>query len=177
MFLKTRQLTHSETFNKENKNLLTLICDSVSGPANQGGLIRLADAFGLEKLIFCGDPVNLESPRLKRSSRNCERSVSIEQVPQILEILDALKEAGYLLIGLELTPASIPVAHIKTSCSQNTALVIGSERDGIQQDVLDKMDHLAYIPMYGNNSSMNVGHAAAIALYDLINKKKDGARI
>ena len=49
-------------------------------------------------------------------------------------------------------------------------LIIGNENHGVSDDLLRQSDIVLHIEMYGNNSSMNVTHAAAIALYELTKK-------
>ena len=46
-------------------------------------------------------------------------------------------------------------------------LVVGSERNGIQHEILTCADSVYHIPMYGQNSSMNVAQATSIALYEI----------
>jgi tRNA G18 (ribose-2'-O)-methylase SpoU len=47
------------------------------------------------------------------------------------------------------------------------ALMFGSERDGLQADTMAASSVVARIPMYGDIDSLNVGAAAAIAMYAL----------
>ena len=48
------QLQHHNTSFKKQEHSIILICDSVNSPANMGGLLRLADSFGVQKVIFGG---------------------------------------------------------------------------------------------------------------------------
>ncbi|MEE3225045.1 MAG: TrmH family RNA methyltransferase, partial [Bacteroidota bacterium] len=83
-----------------------------------------------------------------------------------------LKNEGFSCIGLELTTQSIPLETFKHQAFEKIALVLGNERHGIDQRILEQLDYLTYIPMHGKNSSMNVSQAAAIAAYQLLNAPK-----
>jgi len=52
---------------------LILLLDNVSDPANVGALFRLADAFGVARLMLCGDTVRLPNRRLTRTSRSTDK--------------------------------------------------------------------------------------------------------
>ncbi len=59
------------------------------------------------------------------------------------------------------------LASITVANDQKTALLLGSERDGLQQGTLTAATHIVRIPMHGGIDSLNVGAAAAIAMHAL----------
>ena len=167
--MKTEQLNHYNTpKTPAQTSELVLICDGVNSPANAGSLFRLADALGIKKLIFYKSRIDLNSNRLKRTSRSCEKRVAFSICDNLDELLASLREEDFQFIGLELTTTSVALNQFETACKK-VALVLGNEQHGISQLLLDHLDHLVHIPMQGVNSSMNVSHAAAIAVYNLIN--------
>lgn len=149
---------------------ITIVCDSLSSPANVGSMFRLADAFGVAELIFCGTPVNIKSNRLQRTARNTAEHVPFSFEENIAETLHQQKVKGSHIIGVEITTTSTALATLSVGVNQTVCLVIGNEKSGLQQEVLPLLDACYHIPMYGINSSMNVTHAAAIALYELTSK-------
>ena len=177
MSLRTEQLKHGETVRTTRRFPFVLMCDAVTSPANAGGLIRLADAFGLNSIIFSRCQLNLNSNRLKRNSRTAENHIKIDIVDESETIITDLKAKGYLLIGLELTHGSMPIDKFHLNFADKIALVVGGERHGIQEQTLQEVDQVIHIPMQGNNSSMNVTHAAAIAIYELNKQQADEAGI
>ena len=62
---------------------------------------------------------------------------------------------------------SQPIYNFNTPINQNIALIVGDENFGISEDVLKLCDAVIHIPMYGQNSSMNVVQATNIALYEI----------
>lgn len=163
--------------NNQRKIPLVLVCDGIRGPANAGGLIRLAEAFGLEKVYFSKNGFNVDGYRFKRASRGCERFVDFEVCDDLIDIIHSYKSQGYKIIGLEITNDSISLAELKKRHINKVILIVGAERTGISQNILPFIDLTIHINMHGKNSSMNVGHAAAISIYQLQQALHDTGKI
>lgn len=144
-----------------------LILDGIIGPANIGGLFRLADAFSIETLVLCGTNTDLSSPRLRKTARATIRKVDFEYRENILEVCSEYIRKEYVLFALEITDQSIPIDSYPFHRYKKVALVLGNENSGVNPEVL-KMSHSnLHITMFGKNSSMNVAQAAGIALYEI----------
>lgn len=163
------QLDHYTSKFVKKKFPIVLVADQVVRPTNVGSLLRLADAFGVEKLILGGPPIELNR-KVWNTSRATEKVVAFEQTIDTLFELQKLRSEGYLLIGLEITSKSTPLSKIEFKKSQKIALVVGAERYGISENILNILDDCYHIEMYGQNSSMNVAQATSIALYELTKK-------
>lgn len=161
------QKTHETTNFQEKKFPLILVLDGISSPANIGSLFRLADAFNVEKMIICGSGIDLESNRLKRTARATVKNVIFEECENAEAKCLELKSSGYSLMALEIASESIPVEALEYSSFEKIALVLGNERLGINDEILQMADKLLHINMFGKNSSMNVTHAAGIALFEI----------
>lgn len=132
-----------------------------------GSIFRLADAFKVKEIIFCGTLPDLKSSRLRRTARNTERTVSFRESDNINNSLDELKSLDFICIALEIASDSVPISSIEISSTRKIALIVGSEREGINHKTLKKCRKTVHIPMFGVNSSMNVAQAMGIALYEL----------
>ena len=163
------QLNHYTSKFVKKKFPIVLVADQVVRPSNVGSLFRLADAFGVEKLILGGPPIELNR-KVWNTSRATEKVVHFEQTIDPRLELKKLRTEGYVLIGLEITNKSTPLTKIEFKKSQKIALVVGAERYGISEDILNILDDCYHIEMYGQNSSMNVAQATSIALYELTKK-------
>ncbi|MFV5700685.1 TrmH family RNA methyltransferase [Flavobacterium sp. XS2P12] len=84
---------------------------------------------------------------------------------------DYLLESNYEIIPLEITNTSKPLKEIDFLSSKKVALVIGSEINGICNEIFTISNQTVHINMFEENSSMNVVQAASIALYELTNRK------
>ena len=134
---------------------------------NAGAVLRLADAAGCARVIFV-HRFAYKQKRLRKTARNCMELVDWD----VWEIEKFLEEAGTLppLIALELTTASQNI--FTTKLPRKCGIVIGSERNGIPDAILERCLHAIHIPMFGVNGSMNVTHALGIGLFEWRRQQK-----
>lgn len=160
------QLTHYNSNFKKKKHPITIVCDNITNASNIGSLFRVADAFGIEELIFCGKNVSL-GKRMIKTSRSTEKYVSHKIEASIDAVIKNLKENNHYLLALEITDKSTELSKFKLNTEQPIALILGHESFGVSESILEQMDAVVHINMYGNNSSMNVVQATSITLYEL----------
>ncbi|UJH91633.1 TrmH family RNA methyltransferase [Antarcticibacterium sp. 1MA-6-2] len=161
------QLSHNEHISQLKKFPLIVLSDNLIGDANLGSLFRLADAFNIEKVVFCGTPVDISSNRLKKTARTTFQTVFYEQWESTEEALKSYLLRGYYPMALEITEDSVPINSLSFEDKDKVLLVVGNERYGISSEVLDLINKKIYIKMFGHNSSMNVAQATGIALYEI----------
>ena len=161
------QLTHKETSFHKKEFPIILLLDNVMGEANLGSLFRLADAFGIQKIIFCRTSPNLKSNRLKRTARNTYNTVDHEFLEEPVEIIKDLQSKGFRSIAIEITSSSKPIQMFDPKNKDKLILIAGNERHGISKEVLELCEDYHHIEMFGENSSMNVAHSVGIALYEI----------
>lgn len=160
------QLTHYNTNFKQRKFPITLVCDNVTNAPNIGSLFRIADAFGIEKLILCGSDISI-GRKISKTSRATEKVVNYEIHDSALTVVRNLQDLNYQIIALEITNHSKPMHSFELSQEKPIAMVIGDENFGVSESILKISDDIIHIDMYGHNSSMNVVQATNIALYEL----------
>jgi tRNA G18 (ribose-2'-O)-methylase SpoU len=90
----------------------------------------------------------------------------------ILPCLKKLKDEGYQLVGLEQASNSEDLHD--TTFQRKTALVVGNERNGLDDTVLAVLDRVVEIPVYGMPFSYNVATATGMALYEYCRQFPDG---
>ncbi len=163
-----KQLDHNETQNKKKKFPITLICDEIRTPENIGMCFRISESFGVEKIYLHENSVELENRKVQRTARNTINQVTSDRYSNFNQLVRQLKNEGNTVIGLEITDSSQPIKNFRFTAHNKIALVIGSERNGISD--VNLLDQSIYIPMHGQNTSMNVIHSLAIALYEITNQ-------
>lgn len=161
-----KQLTHYNTNFKKRSFPITLVCENVTNAPNIGSLFRIADAFGVEKLILCGESIHL-GRKMTKTSRSAEKVVEFDVKDNATEVVKALKKEGYAIISLEITSNSLPIHSFQFSEEKPIALVIGDENFGVSESILKLSNNIIHIDMFGQNSSMNVVQATNIALYEI----------
>ncbi len=92
--------------------------------------------------------------------------MDFDYTENILETIESYISKGYKPVALEITSDSVQLDQLKLTFDSKILLIIGNERHGISEMVLDAVQTKVHIPMFGNNSSMNVSQAAGIALYE-----------
>ena len=160
------QLTHYNTSFKKRTFPITLVCDNVTNAPNIGSLFRVVDAFGIEKVIFCGGDIPL-GRKMTKTSRATEKVVSYEIQENASKTVKSLKDKGYQIISLEITNTSKPLHSCQFNMENPIALIIGAENFGVSEDILNLSDAIIHIDMFGQNSSMNVVQATSICLYEI----------
>jgi len=127
---------------------------------NQGGLLRLADAYRLERVDL--------SPEPDRSiDFSGSMGAKVWQPYRWIETEAAIAEAkrdGYRIYGLTLGENSTSTHKVEWAFP--AAIVLGEEKRGLTSQVRELCDELIAIPMFGLMGSLNVGMAGAIAVYE-----------
>lgn len=157
---------------------IVLVVHNVRSAHNVGSILRSADGFGLEHVYLTGYtpyPETKNDNRLPHLAQRATRQISKTALgaenslkwtysKDIFKLINNLKK-HYQVVALEQTPKATPLRDFKSS--KNTALIVGSEIKGLDQQILDAADLHLEIPMLGQKESFNVGIAAAIAMYHL----------
>ena len=170
------QLIHKETSFHKKQFPIILLLDNITGEANLGSIFRLADAFGIQKLIICGSKPNLNSNRLKRTARNTYKTVDFEFQEDPVETIKFLKKKSYKNVAIEITSSSRSIQNFKAGVDQKIVLIAGNERHGVSKNVLEICDEIYHIDMFGENSSMNVAQSVGITLYEFTKEISKSAK-
>jgi tRNA G18 (ribose-2'-O)-methylase SpoU len=144
---------------------ITVVLDGVSRNYNIGAIFRLCDAFLVERLVVGGAAVNLRKRKLVQAAQGTQHWVPWEQAESAAATVAAAKMAGASVIAVELT--SVGVRPEQLAPPFPVCLVLGEEKRGVSQEILDMADTAVSIPMLGMANSINVSSAAAIVLYRL----------
>jgi len=85
-----------------------------------------------------------------------------------MEVLVNLRNDGFEIIAVELTPEAIDYKSLFYSKPEKVCLIMGNEVNGVSEKVLDFCDKHVIIPMVGKKNSLNVSVAAGIVMYALV---------
>lgn len=165
-----------------NKLQACLVAVDVRSSHNVGSLFRSCEGFGAELFLvgICPRPMRTDNSddddRLPHIAANAHKEIAKtalgaeEQVrwryaATLEECIKTLKDEGYKIIALEQSDSSKPIYDLKAT--QNTAVLVGREVEGLSQEELKMCDETYEIPMAGQKESFNVSVAAGIVLYQL----------
>ncbi|ANW96205.1 rRNA methyltransferase [Wenyingzhuangia fucanilytica] len=161
------QLDHSKTVNNFIDFPLIVIGEELRTPQNVGMGLRVSEAFGVKTFYLNDNSPNTDNRLVQRTARNTEKNIEIISYHDIISLITSLKKEGYTIIALEITDKSKNIHQYNFSTHQKIALLIGSERFGINQEALNLCEESIHIPMYGKNSSMNVINSLSVSLYEI----------
>lgn len=139
-----------------------LLLDGIQDPGNLGTILRTADALDIPVALLegCADPY---SHKVVRSSMGAVFHRPVIQA-QWQEVSRACKEAG---IPVGVTALSQRARDLRQAPLDTMAVVIGSEGQGVRQQILDSADEELIIPMNPHCESLNAAVAAAIVSWQM----------
>jgi tRNA (guanosine-2'-O-)-methyltransferase len=152
-------------WNRRSAGRLAVILDGVQSPFNVGSITRTAAAFRVDHLYLAGGGVSPAHPKVGRTAMGTERYLSWTVFERGPEAADAARDDGYVVVGLELADAAVPLHQL--SAGTDVALAVGHEDHGLSPAMLAACDAVAFLPQLGRVGSLNVATATAIALYEL----------
>lgn len=149
---------------RRTEGRVAMLLDDLQTPFNVGAIVRTAAAERVEHLYLSGATVTPNHGKAHKLSMGTERFVEWSQFETTNEAIDAVKDAGYRLVGIELAQGAVPLHEARLGDA--VCLAVGHEDRGLSDAVLAACDEIAFIPQLGRVASLNVAHAAAIAIYE-----------
>jgi 23S rRNA (guanosine2251-2'-O)-methyltransferase len=141
---------------------LVLVLDQITDPHNVGAILRTASAFAVTAIVTTARHSPDATGVLAKAASGALELVPIVIVQNLARALVALKERGFLVVGLD---SDAPDDLAAIPLSSPLALVLGAEGKGLRQGTKGVCDRLARLDLPGAIKSLNVSNAAALALY------------
>ena len=147
---------------------LVVVCDEISDPHNLGAIIRTAECAGAHGVIIPKRRSAGLTATVAKASAGAVSVLPVARVTNIPAVLEELKREGLWVYGAAGEAAG---TLYETDFKGPTAIVIGSEGDGLGRLVREKCDGLVSIPLRGQISSLNASAAAAVLLYEVLRQR------
>ena len=152
-----------ENARSKNEPPFVLLLDSLNDVQNFGTLIRTAEATGVHGIVIPLAHTVEVTPAVVNASSGASEHMLIARA-NLAQAIDALKAENVWVVGLD--QDGEPVGEqTKRHWSGATALVVGSEGEGIRQLTRAKCDIVLKLPMRGQVESLNAAVAGSVALY------------
>lgn len=145
-----------------------LVLDSVTDPHNLGACLRTADAAGVDAVIAPKDKAVGLTATVSKVACGAAETVPFYQVTNLARTLKALQERGIWLYG---TAGEASDSVYQTKFDGAIAIVMGAEGKGLRRLTREACDHLIYIPMAGDVSSLNVSVATGVCLFEAVRQR------
>jgi 23S rRNA (guanosine2251-2'-O)-methyltransferase len=153
---------------EEGKTPLLLLLDRITDVRNFGAIARTAECAGVHAIVIPSKgAAQINSDAIKTSS-GALNFIPVCREENLKETLNYLQQSGLQIVAC--TEKGDKTIY-DVDYTAPTAIVLGSEEDGISQDLIRKADHLAKIPMSGNIASLNVSVASGVVVYEVIRQR------
>jgi TrmH family RNA methyltransferase len=150
------------------ENPLVLVLEAVEKPGNLGAILRTADAAPAHAVLV-GDPrTDLYNPNVIRASLGGIFTVPTVAAP-MPEVLAFLQEKGIRTFAAALAEGAKD--YTAATFTGPTALVLGTEADGLTPATRQACDETVIIPMRGVLDSLNVSVAAAVLAFEAVRQR------
>jgi 23S rRNA (guanosine2251-2'-O)-methyltransferase len=155
---------------EQGKNPLLLVLDRITDVRNFGSIARNAECLGVDAIVIPsrgGAQINADAIK---TSAGALHLVPVCREANLKQTLDYLKDSGFQLVACtEKTEEDL----VDTTVDMvgPTAIIMGSEEDGISPEYLKKADARLKIPLRGQIGSLNVSVATGIILYEAMSQR------
>jgi TrmH family RNA methyltransferase len=147
---------------------LFMVVEGIERPGNLGTIARTCAGAGVSGLIACDPKVDPFHPEVVRASVGALFSLPLSVVPT-REFLAWVRDQSVRLV------VSSPAAELSYDLADvtgATALVVGSEKSGVTDDLRGAADDLVSLPMAVGVDSVNVAVAAGVLMFDALRQRR-----
>lgn len=146
---------------KQEDAPFVLALDGVRDPGNMGTILRLADWFGIDRVLCSADCVDVWNPKVVQASMGSVARVQPEYT-ELADAVQAWKGSGGKVWVADLNGDS----HYAVKRSERTMLIMGNEANGPSEELVEAADTVVTIPAFRADGaeSLNVSVATAILL-------------
>jgi tRNA G18 (ribose-2'-O)-methylase SpoU len=142
-----------------------VVLEDIVDHTNVGAVFRSAAGLGVDAVLVtprCADPYYRRSVRVSMGTVFQVPWTRIDPWPGGL---DVLRDNGFVIAGLTLTPDAVSLDELTADLPDQLAMVLGTEGDGLSARACAAVDVAVRIPMSGDVDSLNVAAASAVAFF------------
>ena len=153
---------------EEGKNPLILVLDRITDVRNFGAIARTAECAGVDTILIPEQNSAAINGDAIKTSAGALHKVTVCRTWNLKLALQFMKDSGIQLIGCtEKTQDTM----YKPDYTSPSAIIMGSEEDGVSPEFLKMCDARAKIPMNGKIASLNVSVATGVILYEALRQR------
>jgi TrmH family RNA methyltransferase len=154
-------------------SLLVIVAYQLSDPGNLGTLIRTADATGATAVVVIEPSVDLYDPQTVRATMGSLFALPVVRLIDATSLSDWVQQVRATGLPLQVvaTSAHSQQVHFDADFRLPLVLLLGSERQGLPEEVRQQADVQVRLPMVGRATSLNVAAAGAALVYEVIRQR------
>ncbi len=154
---------------EKGENPLFLILDRITDVRNFGAIVRTAECSGVQAVIIPEKESAAINGDALKTSAGALHNIPICREFNLKATIEYLKNCGLQIVGC--TEKTDDIIY-QLDFSVPTAIIMGSEKDGISPEYLKLCNHKAKIPMNGTISSLNVSVSTGVILYEAVRQRQ-----
>jgi 23S rRNA (guanosine2251-2'-O)-methyltransferase len=148
---------------------LILVLDAITDVRNMGAIARTAECAGVHAIVIPTKGSAQVNPDAIKTSAGALFKIPVCRHDNFIQTVKFLQESGLQLVCCtEKTTDDI----YTPDYTAPTAIIMGSEEDGVRNELIRSADYLAKIPMFGEIESLNVSVATGVILYEAIRQRR-----
>lgn len=155
------------TAERKGEKPFIVILDGITDPHNLGAIIRTCECAGVHGVIIPKNRACEVTDTVYRTSAGAVIHMNVAMVTNITRTINDLKKQGVWVYALEAGNRKL----YKADFTYPTALVVGSEGKGVSRLVLENVDEVLSLDMFGQVNSLNASNASAIAVYEVVRQR------
>ncbi len=150
----------------EQRPRLVTVLAHVRDPGNAGTVLRTADAAGASAVGFTDASVDPYNGKCVRASAGSLFHLPVVVGPRVETLIPALRESGLTVLAADgAGKRSLDEALDAGVLAGPTAWIFGNEAWGLPEEIIQQVDEVVSVPIYGRAESLNLATAAAVCLY------------
>lgn len=152
----------------QEKKPFILALDRVTDVRNFGAIARSAECMGVDAILIPSKGSALVTADAIKTSAGALNRMKVCKADSFKDTLYYLQQSGLRLVACT-EKSSVPLH--ETNLRGGVAVILGSEENGITQDLINMADIACKIPMRGEIASLNVSVAAGMVLYEKLRQE------
>lgn len=155
---------------EQGKNPFILILDRVSDVRNFGAIARTAECVGVDAIIVPHKGSASINADAVKTSTGALFNIPVCKESSLKKTVQFLQNSGIQIVGA--TEKAVDFVY-DADFTVPTAVLMGSEEDGISNDLLKISDKIVKLPMFGTTSSLNVSVACGVLMFEVIRQRAE----
>lgn len=153
---------------EQGKTPLFLVLDRITDVRNLGAICRTAECAGVDAIVIPErGSAQITSDAIKTSAGALYK-LPVVRTKNLKEAVQLMKDSGLKIIAATEKGSTV---YTSVGFKEPTALIMGSEEDGISDELIRMADELVTIPVLGEIGSLNVSVAAGVILYEILRQR------
>jgi 23S rRNA (guanosine2251-2'-O)-methyltransferase len=153
---------------EDGKTPLILVLDRITDVRNFGAICRTAECAGVQAVVIPTHGAAQVNGDAIKASAGALHNIPVCREENLKSAIEYLKSSGLQLVSVTEKAESF---YSEATYTGPTALILGSEEDGISYEYLKRSDKRVKIPMSGKIESLNVSVAAGIVLFEAVKQR------